>query len=319
MTSHSTAAPGPSSATPGTPRLPRLPRLPPLILACLAATWLIWGSTYLAIKWALVSFPPFYQMGTRFLVAGALLAAWLTWRGSRWPDRREWVNATILGSLMLGVAYGLTAVAEVSVSSGLVVVFIAIGPALQAAMELPYGVRPTKLESAGIALGLAGVLWLASGQSFSAAPLGLVAVMTASVAWKLGSVWSQRGLPRWLGGRALDLTPGAMGFASQMLAGGVVLMLASALAGEKPGWPIDPLALASWVYLVLAGSLVTFSAFMVLLQRTPTAVSSSYAYVNPIIGLILGATLGGETIQLGEWLAAGLVTASVVLMLMGRR
>ena len=161
MTSHSTAAPGPSSATPGTPRLPRLPRLPPLILACLAATWLIWGSTYLAIKWALVSFPPFYQMGTRFLVAGALLAAWLTWRGSRWPDRREWINATVLGSLMLGVAYGLTAVAEVSVSSGLVVVFIAIGPALQAAMELPYGVRPTKLESAGIALGLAGVLWLA--------------------------------------------------------------------------------------------------------------------------------------------------------------
>ena len=313
MSSNPTVVTGPAGRTEAAPRLP------PLILACLAATWLIWGSTYLAIKWALVSFPPFYQMGTRFLVAGALLAAWVTWRGSRWPTRPEWINATILGTLMLGVAYGLTAVAEVSVSSGLVVAFIAIGPALQAAMELPYGIKPTKLECAGIALGLVGVLWLASGQSFSAAPMGLVAVMTASVAWKLGSVWSQRGLPQWLGGRALDLTPGAMGFASQMLAGGAVLMVTSALVGERPGWPIDPLALASWVYLVLAGSLVAFSAFMVLLQRTPTAVSASYAYVNPIIGLILGATLGAETIHTGEWLAAGLVTGSVVLMLMGRR
>lgn len=313
MSSNLTTVTGPAGRTQAAPRLP------PLILACLAATWLIWGSTYLAIKWALVSFPPFYQMGTRFLVAGALLAAWVTWRGSRWPTRPEWINATILGTLMLGVAYGLTAVAEVSVSSGLVVAFIAIGPALQAAMELPYGIKPTKLECAGIALGLVGVLWLAAGQSFSAAPMGLVAVMTASVAWKLGSVWSQRGLPQWLGGRALDLTPGAMGFASQMLAGGAVLMVTSVLVGEKPGWPIDPLALASWVYLVLAGSLVAFSAFMVLLQRTPTAVSASYAYVNPIIGLILGATLGAENIHTGEWLAAGLVTGSVVLMLMGRR
>ena len=107
-------------------------RLSGLVLACLAATWIIWGSTYLAIKWALVSFPPFYQMGTRFLLAGALLAGWMRWRGARWPDRREWINATILGALMLGVGYGLTAVAEETVSSGLVVVFVAIGPAVEA-------------------------------------------------------------------------------------------------------------------------------------------------------------------------------------------
>ncbi len=292
---------------------------PPLILACLAATWLIWGSTYLAIKWALVSFPPFYQMGTRFLVAGALMAAWLKWRGTPWPDRHEWFNATLLGALMLGVGYGLTAVAEVSVSSGLVVAFIAIGPALQAAMELPYGVRPTRLEAAGIGLGLIGVVGLAAGQGFSASPGGLLAVLTASVAWKLGSVWSMRGLPRALGGRKLALAPGAMGFASQMLAGGALLMLASAAFGEQPGWPIDPRALFSWVYLVVAGSIVAFSAFMLLLQRTPTAVSSSYAYVNPLIGLALGVTLGGETLHWGEWLAALLVTGSVVLMLRGRR
>lgn len=296
-----------------------LPPVSGLIAACLAATWLIWGSTYLAIKWALVSFPPFYQMGTRFLVAGALLAGWMRWRGARWPQRREWENATILGALMLGVGYGLTAVAEQTVSSGLVVAFIGIGPALQAAMELPYGVRPTRLEALGIGVGLLGVLGLASGQGFSASPMGLLAVLSASVAWKLGSVWTNRGLPRALGGRSLELAPGAMGFASQMLAGGVLLMAASWVLGEKPGWPVDPLALGSWVYLVVAGSLIAFSAFMLLLQRTPTAVSASYAYVNPLIGLLLGVTLGGETLHWAEWLAAALVTGSVVLMLRGRR
>jgi len=297
---------------------PAQPRLSGLVLACLAATWVIWGSTYLAIKWALVSFPPFYQMGTRFLVAGALLAGWMRWRGARWPDRREWINAGTLGALMLGVGYGLTAVAEETVSSGLVVVFVAIGPALQTALEWPYGAKPTRREALGIAVGLVGLLGLAMGQGFAASPGGLLAVLTASFAWKLGSVWSQRGLPRVLGGRPLDLAPGAMGFASQMLAGGVQLMAVSLLLGEQPRWPVDPLALASWAYLVVAGSLVAFSAIMVLLQRTPTAVSSSYAYVNPIIGLLLGVTLGGESLHWSEWLAAGLVTGSVVLMLRGR-
>jgi drug/metabolite transporter (DMT)-like permease len=217
------------------------------------------------------------------------------------------------------LAYGLTALAEVHVSSGLVVAFIGIGPALQAAFEWPYGVRPTRREAAGIALGAVGVLGLAAGQGFSASPAGLLAVLCAITAWKLGSVWSNHGLPRALGGRALDLAPGAMGYASQMLAGGVMLMAVSALLGETPGWPIDPRALWSWVYLVVAGTLVAFSAFMVLLQHTPTAVSSSYAYVNPVIGLVLGVTLGGETLHAAEWAAAALVTGSVVLMLTGRR
>ncbi len=293
--------------------------MPPLILACLAATWVIWGSTYLAIKWALISFPPFYQMGTRFLVAGALLAGWMRLRRANWPTRAEWVNATLLGTLMLGIGYGFTALAEVSVSSGLVVAFIAIGPALQAALEWPYGVKPSRSATAGIALGLVGVLGLASGQGFSASPTGLAAVLLSSVAWKLGGVWSVHGLPRKLGGRKLNLAPGAIGFASQMLAGGAVLMVMSALAAERPSWPIAPLALASWAYLVVAGSLLAFSAFMVLLQRTPAAVSSSYAYVNPLIGLVLGVTLGGETLHLVEWLSAALVTGSVVLMLRGHR
>jgi drug/metabolite transporter (DMT)-like permease len=306
-----------------TPSPPSPSRWPPLIVACLAATWLVWGSTYLAIKWALVSFPPFLQMGTRFIAAGLLLAGWMRWRGARWPQRREWLNAALLGTLMLGGGYGFTAVAEVSVSSGLVVAFIAAGPALQAALEWGYGLRPTRLEAAGIVLGLVGVLGLAAGHGFAAAPLGLLAVFIATFSWKLGSVWAAHGLPRRLGGHRLELAPGAMGYASQMLVGGVALMAMSALAGEQPwAWPAAPLdarAVASWLYLVVAGSLVAFSAFMVLLQRTPAAVSSSYAYVNPVIALLLGVTLGGETINAGEWLATAVVTASVGLLLAGRR
>src|SRR5262245_25601874 len=117
-------------------------RLSPLVLACLAATWFVWGSTYLAIKFALVSFPPFFQMGTRFLLAGVLLLAWAWWRGQRLPTPAQWRNATIVGALMLGGGMGGTAFAEQSVASGLVVAFIAVTPALMTLLSLPFGIRP---------------------------------------------------------------------------------------------------------------------------------------------------------------------------------
>jgi hypothetical protein len=98
------------------PRLPTVPRLSALIVACLAATWLIWGSTYLAIKWALVSLPPFFQMGTRFVAAALVLAAYAAWRGARWPDTRQWLSAAVLGALMVGGGYGFTALAQTHVS-----------------------------------------------------------------------------------------------------------------------------------------------------------------------------------------------------------
>jgi len=290
--------------------------LPPLIVACLAATWLIWGSTYLAIKWALVSLPPFFQMGSRFVTAGLLLGAFALWRGARWPDRGEWLSAIVLGALMLGGGYGATAVAQTSIGSGLVVAFIAIVPALVALAQLPYGVRPSAMEAAGIGLGLLGVLLLTRGQGFAASPGGLLAIGLACVTWSLGTVWALHGLP---GGRRLALAPGAAGYASQMLAGGALLLVASWLAGERPRLPPDGRALLSWVYLVVAGSLVAFSAYMVLLQRTSAALASSYTFVNPIIGMILGATVGSEIVSAREWAAAGIVTASVVLLLAGRR
>ena len=287
-----------------------------LILACLAATWLIWGSTYLAIKWALVSLPPFFQMGTRFVAAGLLLGLFALWRGARWPSSDQWLSAFILGALMLGGGYGATATAQLSIGSGLVVAFTAVVPALVSLAQLPYGVRPSRTEAAGIALGLAGVLLLMQGQGFSASPAGLAAMVVACVTWSLGSVWALHGLP---GGRRLQLAPGAAGYASQMFAGGALLLLASWLIGERPAWPPDGRALASWGYLVVAGSVIGFSAYMVLLQRASTALASSYTFVNPIIGLVLGVVLGGEAVSALEWSAAAVVCAGVVLLLISRR
>lgn len=298
------------------PLVPTTSRLSPLIAACLAATWFVWGSTYLAIKWALVSFPPFFQMGTRFVAAGLLLGAWARWRGAAGPTRGEWASALVLGLLMIGGGYGATALAQTSVSSGLVVAFIAVVPALVALFQWPYGTRPGKLETAGIALGLAGVVLLTRGQGFGASLPGLLAIACACVAWSLGTVWARHGLP---GGARLQLADGAMGYASQMLAGGVLLLVASAVMGEQPSFPPDPRALACWAYLVVAGSLIGFSAYMLLLQRTSTALASSYSFVNPVIGMVLGVTLGGEVVSGGEVLAAAVTTAGVVLLLLSQR
>lgn len=284
--------------------------LSPLLMACLAATWLVWGSTYLAIKYALLSFPPFFQMGTRFIAAGALLLAWMRWRGTPMPTRTEWRNALICGALMLGGGMGGTAVAETSVGSGLVVAFIAVLPLMIALVNLCYGVKPGRLESAGIAVGLVGVLMLTQGASFQASTHGLIAVTVACVTWSIGSVLSQRSLP---------LAPGAMGFASEMLCGGAVLMGLSALTGETPSWPPQAQAVAAWLFLVVFGSLIAFNAYMVLLAQASAGLASSYAFVNPVIAMLLGVAIAGEAVTGYEWSAVAVVLAGVVLLVGSRK
>jgi drug/metabolite transporter (DMT)-like permease len=286
------------------------PRLSPIVLACLAATWLIWGSTYFAIKIALISFAPFFQMGSRFLVAGLLLLAWCRWRGTALPQPRQWRNAAVVGALMLGGGMGFTAVAEVSVGSGLVVAFIAVVPMMIALVNRCYGVRTGRMEAAGIGVGLVGVLLLTQGEGFQASLSGLIAITVACVTWSIGSVLSQRTLP---------LAPGAMGFASEMVCGGAVLLLLSALTGEQINWQPEPRALAAWAYLVVMGSLLAFNAYMVLLSRASAGLASSYTFVNPVIAMLLGVALGGETVSGFEWTAVSVVLAGVLLLLAARR
>ena len=283
--------------------------LPPLILLCLAATWLIWGSTYLAIKFALLGFAPFFQMGSRFLVAGGLLMAWMRWRGAAWPDRAQWRNALVVGALMLGGGMGGTAYAEQTIGSGLVVAFIAVVPLMIAALNLLWDVRPRALEAAGIVLGLIGVLLLTQGAGFQASRAGLIAIALACTGWSLGSVLSQLSLP---------LAPGAMGFASEMLCGGTVLMAMSWVHGEAPTWPPQPVALAAWLYLVVFGSLIAFNAYMLLLARAPAGLAASYTFVNPVIAMLLGVAIAGEHVTPFEWAAVSIVLAGVLLLLWRR-
>ncbi len=283
--------------------------LSPLITACLAATWLVWGSTYLAIKYALLSFPPFFQMGTRFLVAGVLLLVWMRWRGAALPNARQWRNAVLVGTLMLAGGMGGTAYAEQTVGSGLVVAFIAVVPLMIALVNLGFGVKPGRYEAAGIAVGLVGVLMLTQGAGFQASPAGLAAIAIACITWSVGSVLSQRSLP---------LAPGAMGFASEMICGGAVLMLLSWANGETPTWPPRIEAVLAWLYLVVFGSLIAFNAYMVLLQRASAGLASSYTFVNPVIAMLLGIAVAGEQVTGFEWAAVVVVLAGVVLLMWQR-
>lgn len=281
----------------------------PMLWLCLAATWLVWGSTYLAIKFALLSFPPFLQMGSRFLLAGLLLACWMRARGSRWPALREWRNSLVVGALMLGGGMGGTAHAELSIGSGLVVAFVAVIPLLIALLNLGWGIRPSRLEAAGMAFGLLGVLWLTQGQGLQSSPSGLTAMVIACGCWSLGSVLSQR---------CFKLAAGAMGFASEMIAGGCVLMLLAAFSGERWAWPPQPLAVGAWLYLVVFGSLIAFNAYMWLLAHASAGVAASYTFVNPLIAIMLGVAFAGETVTSGEWGAAALILVGVLLTLLPR-
>jgi drug/metabolite transporter (DMT)-like permease len=300
---------GMNSAVLSRPAPGRASLLVPALLAC----YLVWGSTYLAIRFALVSFPPFFQMGTRFLAAGALLLAWVLWRrratGARLPTARQWRNALVIGTLMLGGGMGLTASAEQHIGSGLIAAFIAVVPMLVCGWGLLFGQKPSRLELAGMAVGLVGVLLLVRGASFAASPAGLASIAGATLAWSLGSVLSTTRFP---------LAPGPVGFASEMLCGGAVLMAISLALGEQFTGSPQPLALAAWVYLVVFGSLVAFSAYLYLLANASPAMATSYAFVNPVIALVLGVVFASEAVSGGEWIACGVILLGVFLIFRGK-
>jgi drug/metabolite transporter (DMT)-like permease len=292
-----------------TASLDRPSNSPRWLIPALLACYVVWGSTYLAIRFALVSFPPYFQMGSRFIVAGTLLMLWMRWRGAAWPSLTEWRNAAVVGTLMLAAAMGWLASAQQYIGSGLVATFIAIVPMVVCAFGLLAGKRPTRLELAGMALGALGVLLLVRGASFSASPVGIVLIIGSVIAWSMGSVLQTTRLP---------LAPGPVGFASEMLCGGLVLMVISLILGEQPAWPPQSMALVAWAYLVVFGSLIAFSAYLYLLVNASPAVATSYAFVNPVIALGLGVALGGEVVSSGEWLACGVILMGVMLIFLSK-
>ncbi len=290
--------------------LPHNPAAPRLLIPALLACYLVWGSTYLAIRFALVSFPPFFQMGSRFLVAGVLLMAWVLWRHGRQalPTGLQWRNALVIGGLMLAIGMGGVASAQQHIGSGLIATFIAVVPMMVCGWGLLFGKRPSRLELVGMLVGVVGALLLVRGASFGAAPVGIAFIVASTLAWSLGSVLQTTRLP---------LAPGPAGFASEMLCGGAVLMAISQVLGEQAQWPPQPLALAAWAYLVVFGSLIAFSAYLYLLAHASPALATSYAFVNPVIALFLGVVLAGEVVTGGEWFASGVIIFGVVMILVG--
>ena len=275
----------------------------PRVALALAAVFLIWGSTYLAIRFALEGgFPPFLLGGIRFLLAGGLVFAFLRLRGVAAPTRAQWGNAAVMGVLLLVLGNGMVNVAEKSVSSGMAAVAVASAPLWMGVFAAMRGQRPSGIEWVGLAIGFVGVVWLNAGSSLNASRAGMLALLVATIAWSFGSIWS----------RGRDLPSPFMASAAQMLCGGAAMLVLGLAIGERFDGLPSAHGLAAFAYLVVFGSIIGFSAYIWLLHHVRPALAGSYAYVNPAIAVALGAWLAGERFGRHELLAMGVILLGVV-------
>lgn len=280
-----------------------------LVPLSLFAVYIIWGSTYYAIRVALEGFPPFLLGAVRFSIAGVLLYGWLRMRGMPSPSRLQWRNAAITGTLLLGIGNGLVCYAEQHVASGLAAVAVA-GVSLFAALFAGmYGNWPRRLEWVGLIVGLAGVVILNLGGGMTGSALGAAALIVASISWAFGSVWSSR----------QDMPPSAMNTAVQMLTAGLVLTLIALAVGERFERVPGPSAILALVYLAVMGSLVAFTAYVYLLKTVRPALASSYAYVNPPVAVLIGAVVGGEVVHTLDLVSMAIILAGVGLIALVRQ
>lgn len=276
------------------------------IALALAAVYVIWGSTYLGIRFALEGgWPPLLAVsGGRMLVAGGLLYAVLRWRGVSAPTRGQWPVLAVMGLLMMLLGNGMVVLAEEQVSSGLAAIAIASMPLWMGLFGMLFGLRPSRGEWLGIGIGFLGVLWLNAGSSLSSAPSGLVMLLIAPIAWAFGSVWS----------RGRDLPSPFMAAAAQMLCGGAMLVALGLAMGERlPAAPTTQ-GTAALIYLAIFGSIGGFGAYVWLLNHVRPALAASYAYVNPPIAVLLGASLGGEHFGLHDLGAMAIILVGVIVI-----
>ncbi|MBU8899663.1 drug/metabolite exporter YedA [Corallococcus sp. H22C18031201] len=308
----STSAPAPSTPAPVAPTSDVAPAGAQRgwLLFCLFALYVIWGSTYLAMRWALVSFPPFLMAGTRFLTAGSLLFAVMWLRGAPLPSPRQWGASALIGFLLLVVGNGGVALAQhLGVPSGVAAVLVGSVPLWAALFGGVFGQWPGRAELGGLALGFAGVVVLNLGGDLGGHPLPMLAMLLAPLSWAFGSVFSRR----------LPLPQGLMATAAQMLCGGAMMLGISLAMGEHLTGVPEPRAVLSFFYLVVFGSLVAFSAYGYLLRHARPALATSYAYVNPAVAVLLGVGLAGESLRPVTWVAMATILVSVILIARRKR
>ena len=279
------------------------------VAIALAAVYVIWGSTYLAIRFALEGgFPPFLLGGIRFVIAGGLMYAVLRWRGMAAPTRPQWINAAAMGVMLLLLGNGMVNYAEQTVSSGMAAVAVASAPLWMAMFAMMRGEHPNRIEWIGLGIGFVGVVWLNIDSSLSASKAGMIALLVATVAWSFGSIWS----------RGRDMAPPFMGAAAQMLCGGVAMCVLGAVLGERFHAVPTATALAAFSYLIVFGSIIGFSAYIWLLHHVRPALAGSYAYVNPAIAVMLGAALAHEHFAAQELAAMGVILLGVVAITLAK-
>lgn len=279
-----------------------------------AIIYLVWGSTFLAIRIGVQEVPPFLLAAMRFLFAGILLFGWMLVRGERWPDRRQWRSAFLLAILIFVLDYGLLFWAEQRVPSGVAAVMMATIPLFTVLSEITI-LRTQKLTGRlvfALLIGIGGVAALVSNSAHlggeAVDPTGAVALVIAAISFAVSSALT----------RKLPLPSSkAMSSGSQMLAGGVLLTATAAALGEFHRFHPSEVSSAGWIslaYLTIAGSIVAFTAYVWLLHHeSPTRVST-YAYVNPVVAVVLGYFLGGETLGVRTIVGTTFVLMSVILI-----
>jgi drug/metabolite transporter (DMT)-like permease len=288
------------------------------ITLAMAIVYIVWGSTYLGIRFAVETIPPFMMAGMRQFTAGVLLYAWLRHRGAARPEKIHWRSAVIIGGLMLLLGNGCVAWAERVVPSGLTALLIATTPVWMVLLEWLWhgGARPGGRMVFGLVLGFAGAGLLVSPGQFGGGthvdPWGGLALFVATVGWAVGTMYSRRAkLP----------ASALLGAAMEMAAGGALLLGASAVFGEWRGFAWSAVSTRSWVamvFLTVFGSMLAYTAYMWLIQVSTPARVSTNAFVNPIVAVVLGWWLAGEPITARIVTAAVIIVVAVVLIIWHR-
>jgi len=284
------------------------------IWIALIALYIVWGSTYLAIRFAVETIPPFLHAGLRFLISGLILVVWRRAAGDEMPTRIQWRSLAIIGTLLLLGGNGLVAFAEQRIASGVAALIVGTVPLWLVLIEAlrPGGVKPTRQGIVGLIVGFGGI-YLLVGPSESTGRLqfdtiGTVAVIFASFFWSLGSIYSRSAeLPK----SALMMT------GAEMLAGSIPIFIVSLALGEWKSFSFAQVSGGSWlalVYLVIFGSMIGFVAYIWLLQNAPISLVATYAYVNPLVAVLLGAWLASEPLTSRILTAAGIIIGSVVFI-----
>ncbi len=279
-----------------------------------AIIYLVWGSTFLAIRVGVREVPPFLLAGMRFVAAGAVLFAWMRVKGTPSPTRREWAAAALLAIGIFVLDYGLVFWAEQRVPSGIAAVMLATIPVFTALSEIVVlGTQQLTLRLAlALLIGIGGVCVLVSrSQSFGEVPInpkGALALIVAALSWSIASAFTRKApLP----------ASKPMSSATQMLTGGILLTLTAAVLGEFRDFHVQAVSRGAWfalAYLIVAGSIVAFTTYLWLLHHESPTKVGTYAYVNPVVAVIIGYFLGGETVGPRTLLGTLFVLVSVIVI-----